>query len=183
MNIKKTSNNLKWYTSLNREFSNSEIDISEKRLEKRSTTLAIREIPNKTSFRFHVVPVGMAKINKTYGILMRTWRKKSSHPLLMGMETCEDSIKTSALVPQESGYRSTSRVVPQESGYSSTTLVHIPKGLYILLQRFVLIQVHRYYVHNKNWKLPGLLSIASWVMKMEYIYTVECYSALKKNKL
>lgn len=64
MNIKKTSNNLKWYTSLNREFSNSEIDISEKHLKKCSTTLAIREIQNKTSFRFHVVPVGIAKINK-----------------------------------------------------------------------------------------------------------------------
>ena len=35
----------------------------------------------------------------------------------------------------------------------------------------------------KTWKQPKYLSIEEWIKKMWYIYTVEYYSAIKKNKI
>ena len=35
----------------------------------------------------------------------------------------------------------------------------------------------------KIWKLPKCPLIDKWIKKVWYIYTVECYSALKKNEI
>ena len=35
----------------------------------------------------------------------------------------------------------------------------------------------------KTWKQPKCPSIEEWIKKMWYIYTMECYSAIKKNKI
>ena len=35
----------------------------------------------------------------------------------------------------------------------------------------------------KLWKEPKCLSTGEWIKKMWYIYTVESYSAIKKNKI
>ena len=35
----------------------------------------------------------------------------------------------------------------------------------------------------KTWKQPKCLSIDEWIKKMWYIYTVEYYVAMKKNKI
>ena len=35
----------------------------------------------------------------------------------------------------------------------------------------------------KTWKQPKCPSIGEWIKKMWYIYTMECYSAIKKNKI
>ena len=33
----------------------------------------------------------------------------------------------------------------------------------------------------RTWKQPGCSSADEWIRKLWYIYTVECYSAIKKN--
>ena len=33
----------------------------------------------------------------------------------------------------------------------------------------------------RTWKQPGCSSADEWIRKLLYIYTVECYSAIKKN--
>jgi hypothetical protein len=60
-------NNLikKWDTELNKEFSTEEYRMAEKHLKKCSTSLIIREIQIKTTLRFHLTAVRMAKIKNS----------------------------------------------------------------------------------------------------------------------
>jgi hypothetical protein len=55
----------KWGTKLNKEFSTEEYRISDKHLKKCSTSLIIREMQIKTTLRFHLTPVRMAKIKNS----------------------------------------------------------------------------------------------------------------------
>ena len=55
----------KWGIELNRELSTEESKMVERYLRKCSTTLAIQVMQIKTSLRFHLTPVRMAKIKNT----------------------------------------------------------------------------------------------------------------------
>ena len=55
----------KWGSELNMEFSPKEYQMSEKHLKKCSTSLIIREMQIKTTLRFHLTPVIMAKIKNS----------------------------------------------------------------------------------------------------------------------
>ena len=61
---KKKPNNpiLKMGTELNKEFSTEEYQMPEKNLKKCSTSLVIIKMQSKTTLRFHLTPVRMAKI-------------------------------------------------------------------------------------------------------------------------
>jgi hypothetical protein len=56
---------LKYGTYLNKEFSIGKYHMSEKHLKKCSTSLSIRKIQIKTTFRFQPIPDRIAKINYT----------------------------------------------------------------------------------------------------------------------
>jgi hypothetical protein len=53
-------------TELNKELSTEESQMAEKHLKKCSTSLVIREIQIKTTVRFHLIPVRMAKIKNSF---------------------------------------------------------------------------------------------------------------------
>ena len=55
----------KWSTELNKEFSTRENQMAEKFLKKCSTPLVIKEMQVKTTLRFHLTPVRMAKIQNS----------------------------------------------------------------------------------------------------------------------
>lgn len=74
-------------------------------------------------------------------MLAKIWGKGKTHPLMMGMQTC--TWKSCVVVPQKAGNSYTSR-----SRY--TTNAHIPEGLYILLQRYLLIYVHCCFTGNSQ---------------------------------
>jgi len=51
----------KWGREINKEFSAEKYGMAEKNLKKCSTSLVIREMQIKTTLRFHLTPVRMAK--------------------------------------------------------------------------------------------------------------------------
>ena len=54
----------------------------------------------KTTTRYHITPVKMAKINKS-GMLTRMWRKGNPVNTLLGMQTGAATLENSMEIPQK----------------------------------------------------------------------------------
>jgi hypothetical protein len=91
-------------------FSTEEYRMAEKHLKKCTMSLVIRKVLIKTTLRFHLTPVKMAKIKNSGE--SRCWpgcERGTTPPLLVELQAGTTTLEISLVVPQKIGYSTIGR--------------------------------------------------------------------------
>ena len=107
-------------------------------------------------------------------MLERVWRKGNPLTLLVGMQTStatmENSVEILKILQIELPY---DPAIPLLGIHTKETRIERDTCTPVYIAALFTIA--------KTWKQPRCPSADEWTRKLWYIYTMECYSAIKKN--
>jgi hypothetical protein len=104
-------------------------------------------------------------------MLVWMWRKRNTHPLLMGLQTGTTTLEISLAVPQKIGHSATqepSCITPEDTPTFNKDTCST-------------IFISALFIIARSWKQPRCPSTEEWIQKMLYVYTMEYYSSIKNN--
>jgi hypothetical protein len=152
--------------------------MAEKHLKTCSASLIIRELQIKTTLRFYLTPIRIAKIKNSgdsrcwrgcaergtllhccwdYKLVQPLWRSVRWFLRKLDIVLLEDpSIPLLGIYPEDA-----------PTGKKDTCSTMFLAALFII---------------GRSWKESRRLSTEEWIQKMWYIYTMEYYSGIKKNE-
>ena len=177
LGIKRTNNPIeKRAEDLNRQFSKEDTQLANKHIKTCSTSVIIREMHIKTTLRYHLTPFRTGIIRKSTNnncwtgcgakriLLHCCWEYKLIQPLWRTVKRFLQKRKTK--LPYDPAN-------PLQGIYQEKTIV--------LKVTCTPMFIEAVFTIARSWKQPKCPSTGEWIKKMRYIYTMEYYSAIKRN--